>query len=443
LTINAAAATLDSISINGPSSVNEGATATYTATASWSDGTTTSVTPTWGIVSGPATINASGALTAGSVTADQAATVGASYGSGGVTRTASKSVTVVDVPAATGIDVMPQDGAGDVPVNTVITTTAGGAEDIRTIFNKDTFTLKSDTEVEDSSMGPVGPLAAGVCIRDGVVQGSFEYDTTNTKAVFTPNCTLKNGTMYLASIASTGTGALASALDWQFTTIAGSPDSDGDGVPDNEDAFPNNKNKATPPSPKGHGSIEVDTSENSGTSLAEVMGISESNSRLNQGGRPADHEFRDGLVSFKVEGVAPGGTVAVKVAYVSDIPAGSKVYKVDANGFHEHAGASINGNILTLTLTDGGQGDSDGQANGVIVDPIGVAVPVSTGSGSIDLSTNSPSGSGGCSMAGRSGSGGGLRELAGAYGLLVISAVWFAVRGRLKRRGRQKTNSIA
>ena len=96
VTIVDVAATLTSIAISGPSSVNEGGTGTYTATATWSDGTTTSVTPTWSTSLG--TISAGGLFTAPTVTANQTATIGASYTSG-VTRTASASVTVVNVAA--------------------------------------------------------------------------------------------------------------------------------------------------------------------------------------------------------------------------------------------------------------------------------------------------------------------------------------------------------
>jgi hypothetical protein len=352
---------------------------------------------------------------------------------GGGTASKALSITVnPETPSTVTLTVMPLDGSTDVPVNTVVTATVSGSSDIRSIFNKDTFTLKPDVTVEDSSTGPAGPLAAGVCVKGGVVQGSIEYDGTNTEATFTPNCTLQNGTTYVASIASTAAGLDSSTDSWRFTTIAGSPDSDGDGVPDNEDAFPFNKKKSTPPSPKGHGPIEVDAGDSAGTSLAEVMGISDTNSRLNQSGRPAELEFLDGLVSFKVEGVAPGGTIAVKVTFPSDIPAGSKVYQVDANGFHEYAGATISGNSLTMTLTDGGPGDGDGQVNGTIVDPVGVASPATTGSGSLDLSTSGASG--GCSIAGKAGSGGGLRDMAESYGFLLLAALGIALRGIVKKR---------
>ena len=45
--VTPAPAVLSSIAVSGPSSVNEGGTGTYTATGTWDDGTTASITPTW------------------------------------------------------------------------------------------------------------------------------------------------------------------------------------------------------------------------------------------------------------------------------------------------------------------------------------------------------------------------------------------------------------
>ena len=96
------ARTLTSIAISGPASVNEGGSGSYAATATWSDGSTTGVTPAWSVApSTYASISASGVLTTLSVTSNQPATVNASYTSGGVTRTASRAVTIADIPAGT------------------------------------------------------------------------------------------------------------------------------------------------------------------------------------------------------------------------------------------------------------------------------------------------------------------------------------------------------
>jgi hypothetical protein len=85
-------AVLSSISISGPSSVNEGATGTYTATGTWDNGTTSAISPTWSENSSYATIGAGGLLTASTVTSNQTVTVTASYGG----RTGTMSVAIVD-----------------------------------------------------------------------------------------------------------------------------------------------------------------------------------------------------------------------------------------------------------------------------------------------------------------------------------------------------------
>ncbi|MCU0783047.1 MAG: hypothetical protein MUF81_03180 [Verrucomicrobia bacterium] len=93
---------LTGLSISGPATVNENASGQFTARAIFSDGSNPTVTPTWSVISGPASILASGQLNAGSVSANTAATVSASYTSGGVTKTASANVTVVDTDAICG-----------------------------------------------------------------------------------------------------------------------------------------------------------------------------------------------------------------------------------------------------------------------------------------------------------------------------------------------------
>jgi hypothetical protein len=255
------------------------------------------------------------------------------------------------------------------------------------------------------------------CVSDGIVQGTIAYNDSLTTATFTPNCSLGHGTAYVADIAAGG--VLTGAKAWQFTTIEESPDSDDDGVHDGEDDHPHDRGKASPPNPKGNGKWQIDASANTGAYLAEVAAISDTSARITQSGKPVGYEFRDGMVSYKLEGVPVGGTATVTVTSPSGIPAGSKVYKADAVGFHEIANAVVNGDTVTLTLTDGGSGDSDGQANGVIEDPVGVASPSASGSGTVGLSTDSASS--GCSVAvGRSSGASGIDGfmILGALGLM-------------------------
>jgi MYXO-CTERM domain-containing protein len=107
------------------------------------------------------------------------------------------------------------------------------------------------------------------------------------------------------------------------------------------------------------------------------------------------------------------------------------VYTAGPAGFQEVANPSIQGNTLTLKLIDGGAGDIDGAANGVIVDSVGVAAPVASGSGSVDLSTAGSSG-GGCTVAPGNVPGG-----AGAMAPLLVLLIGMAVR-RLRKPGRNR-----
>jgi hypothetical protein len=331
------------------------------------------------------------------------------------------TITVAAAAPAGAVTITPADGASDVPVNTVVTARVAGTTDVTALFNRDTFTLKPTIATGDSSAGSTGTLAAGVCVSGGIVQGSFAYDTANATATFTPNCDLAYGETYTATDSS-GPQTL------HFTTIPAGLDSDGDGVQDALDLDPLDGKKASPPSSKGTGKFHIEVAGSPGTFLTDVMGISDTNSRLATSGKPEGYEFRDGLSSFEVAGLIPGGTVTVVVTFPSAIPAGSKVFKVDANGFHEAVGAVVNGNAVTMTLTDGGQGDGDGQVNGIIVDPVGVAAPAASGSGTIDL--NNASVSGGCSVAVRTGSGGSAID-----GTLILAGLGLTVWGiRIRRR---------
>jgi hypothetical protein len=92
VTIVNAAAVLTGVAVSGPSSVNEGASGTYTATGTWDNGTTAAISPTWSENSSYATIGAGGLLTASTVTSNQAVTVTASYGG----KTGTMGVTIVD-----------------------------------------------------------------------------------------------------------------------------------------------------------------------------------------------------------------------------------------------------------------------------------------------------------------------------------------------------------
>ena len=95
---------------------------------------------------------------------------------------------------------------------------------------------------------------------------------------------------------------------------------------------------------------------------------------------PANVSLPYGVVNLRLEMGMAGSSATVVLTYPEALPAGTLYYKfgrTHANPtphWYEFSGAVINGNTITLTLTDGGEGDDDLTANGVIVDPGGPAV---------------------------------------------------------------------
>jgi len=97
------------------------------------------------------------------------------------------------------------------------------------------------------------------------------------------------------------------------------------------------------------------------------------------GGSPsASLIFPHGFFSFNITNITPGSTVTITITLPSAMPPGTQYWKC-INGQWVNCisllGSNDGDNIITLTITDGGLGDADGAANGIIVDPGGPAVP--------------------------------------------------------------------
>src|SRR5439155_22584941 len=86
-----------------------------------------------------------------------------------------------------------------------------------------------------------------------------------------------------------------------------------------------------------------------------------------------------GMFDFKVHGVTPGGAATVRVTLPAGFSASGWEIQNPITGalkrfdYTGTTGAQIAGNVVTLHFVDGGRGDSDGLANGVIDDPGGPA----------------------------------------------------------------------
>jgi hypothetical protein len=103
------------------------------------------------------------------------------------------------------------------------------------------------------------------------------------------------------------------------------------------------------------------------------------------GGASQPQEVPFGLINFKVLVDQPGDEVMITIYFSKPAPKNTVWYKydpvegswVDFSAFSRMSG---NRKTLELTLTDGGEGDADGIANGIIVDPAGLVIPPSSGS---------------------------------------------------------------
>lgn len=91
--------TLSSLTVEGPSSVDEESSAQYRARATYSDGSSGYVTAEWDDDSGYASISDTGLLDANAVSSDRDIEIEATATSGGVTRSDTKSVTILNTDA--------------------------------------------------------------------------------------------------------------------------------------------------------------------------------------------------------------------------------------------------------------------------------------------------------------------------------------------------------
>lgn len=106
---------------------------------------------------------------------------------------------------------------------------------------------------------------------------------------------------------------------------------------------------------------------------------------------PPDAETKFGFYAFRIEGLEPGATAAVTLTLPEGASSNAYVKCIDGacNYFDR---ATFSGNVVTLTLVDGGAGDSDGIANGIILDPGAPVVRVDPALPPMDEGSTRPGG---------------------------------------------------
>ncbi|OQX05367.1 MAG: hypothetical protein BWK73_33825 [Thiothrix lacustris] len=260
-------------------------------------------------------------------------------------------------------------------------------------------TIKSDQTITFGSLSNKMLGAADFSVSATASSGLAVTFISQTRSVCTITGSLvrllATGTCTIrASQAGDATYNSAADVDRSFTvnqnlSSGGGNDSDGDGVVDTSDQQPNNASVTTPQDQQGN-TVVLETTY----AFQNVAIVPEST--LPETGKPdpTSFDFPKGAIEYTVTGIPSGGQIIVTITFADVIPSGSKVYKISSAGYQLFSApnAIINGNTVTLTLTDGGLGDDDGRINGVIVDPVAIAEPVN------NTATGSTGGGGGGSM---------------------------------------------
>ena len=139
----------------------------------------------------------------------------------------------------------------------------------------------------------------------------------------------------------------------------------------------------------------VQTATGSGTAtLSTSSGTMEDLVAVAENMLPADGKpnlvFPHGFFSFRITGLANGETVTVTITLPSPAPAGSQYWKYGptptnpaTHWYQLPMGDNDGDNVITITLVDGGLGDDDLAANGVIVDQGGPGNPWGGGAVSV------------------------------------------------------------
>jgi hypothetical protein len=237
---------------------------------------------------------------------------------------------------------------------------------------------------------------------------------TMSETIFLPN-----KSYFIRATVKDSTGLWSSWSDpVSFTTIAADPeDADDNGIDDayqEEDTSDTNNNGVNDSDEdilvlsNAQGGKKVGVSTDKG-SLGSLTSFSTSD--VFDADLPGDPMLY-GLFSFRIDGLSSGETVNVTFYFPDDIPSDAKWYQyqsVDGTLLDETANIVINGKKVVLTITDGGTGDADGIANGIIIDPSGPAFGEDTNTDDTD---DDDSGGGG-------GGGGGCFIATAAYGSML------------------------
>lgn len=254
---------------------------------------------------------------------------------------------------------------------------------------------------------------------------SFEYLTSLNMPAFI----LETGRTYYWRVRFADTIASYSAWSdpFSFSTPGIDPeDYDNNGIPDIQqfvEAYIDLNNDGSPDvfsdtyKMVTDGSISLSLEASNNVLAIDCLETVNSDSIVDTFGKPENLSV--GLIQFRLRINNPGNSARITI-YFSE-PVGENWYKYDLiNGWREYSldypeNVVFNSDkkSVSLTLVDGGPGDSDGVVNGIIVDPSGPGGVASSAVG------------GGSGPGGDSGGGGGCFIAAAAFGYTVVSLSFF------------------
>ena len=268
----------------------------------------------------------------------------------------SNTITVSGINSASPISI--SGGSYKIGSGSYVTSSA-------TVNNGDTVT------VQQSASGSGNTLTTAT-LTIGGSSAAFNV-TTGSAAAVNGVCASIAATAFkpVSGLCTTGTASAVSAASPWAWTCTGS----GGGSPASCSA----PNAAT-----GTGSGTARASISGGTWVVDPA-IARFVATSTVPGLPPGTTFPHGLLNLTLTGGGLGASATVVITYPSALPAGTVYWKYGRTRsnttahWYQFAGAAIAGNTITLTLTDGADGDDDLAANGVITDPGGPGVPGGTG----------------------------------------------------------------
>ncbi|MGE0083228.1 MAG: PKD domain-containing protein, partial [Desulfococcaceae bacterium] len=276
------------------------------------------------------------------------------------------------------------DADGDTDSATVKVTVKETAVPVQPVLPETLYPENGKTDVSLTPVLTVRPLSDSVFIHSQTdwqisTDENFslkitDIETTNHLTEFpVPNLVLKPDTVYYWRVQFRESSGNLS--EWSetvsFTTSADNSDSDNNGIPDDfqrnsDDPAMKCVNTKSGRSICIKGSVNVKSAEfltyTDPETLSEIPG-----------------EMTFGLAGFRILTNEKSDTAEIIIHLSESVPSGSGWYQYDSirgwQNISDHNAIDRTNRIITLNITDGGNRDADGTANGIIVHFSGPVIP--------------------------------------------------------------------